>query len=80
MDEYTEQEYANDGFEQGKGVLQAFTQNLNAMSAELGKTNRKFTPDEVDKYKRELNLLSKTFEQMRGISASTKKELAQLFS
>ena len=80
MDEYTEQEYANDSFEQGKGVLQAFTQNLNAMSAELGKTNRKFTPDEVDKYKRELNLLSKTFEQMRGISASAKKELAQLFS
>lgn len=80
MDEYTEQEYANDSFEQGKGVLQAFTQNLNAMSTELGKTNRKFTPDEVDKYKRELNLLSKTFEQMRGISASTKKELAQLFS
>jgi hypothetical protein len=40
MDEYTGQEYAIDGFEQGAGVLQAFTNNLNALGNELGDTNR----------------------------------------
>lgn len=80
MDEYTGQQYAVDGFEQGAGVLQGFTSNLSALTKELGSTNRELTGNEVDKYKRQLDLFGNTLENLQGISADTKKELAQLFS
>ena len=80
MDECTNQEYAIDGFEQGAGVLQAFTNNLDALSNELGETNRQFSANEIDKYKRQLDLFGKTLDNLQGISAETKKELAQLFA
>jgi hypothetical protein len=64
MDEYTGQEYAIDGFEQGAGILQAFTNNLDALSNELGDTNRQFSANEVDKYKRQLDLFGKTLDNL----------------
>ena len=80
MDECDGQDYSNENFKEGQGILQAFTQQLEAMGSELKDTNKEFTPDEIDDYKRKLTLVSNTFESMKGITSQTKKQLAELFS
>lgn len=80
MDECNGQDYSNENFKEGQGILQAFTQQLETMGSELKDTNKEFTPDEIDDYKRKLTLVSNTFESMKGVTSSTKKQLAELFS
>lgn len=80
MDECNGQDYSNENFKEGQGILQAFTQQLEVMGSELKDTNKEFTPDEIDDYKRKLTLVSNTFESMKGVTSQTKKQLAELFS
>ena len=80
MTAYEAQDKNNTEFIEGSQVLEGFVSNLSNMTTGMTKVNRALKPDEIDSYKRQLDLLGKTLSNMKGISADTQKELSQLFA
>ena len=80
MAAYEAQDKMGTEFVEGSQVLEGFISNLSSMTTGMSGINRSLKPDEIDSYKRQLDLLGKTLSNMKGISADTQKELSQLFA
>lgn len=80
MAAYEAQDKMGTEFVEGSQVLEGFISNLLNMTTGMSGVNRALKPDEIDSYKRQLDLLGKTLSNMKGISADTQKELSQLFA
>lgn len=80
MAAYEAQDKMGTEFVEGSQILEGFISNLSSMTTGMSGMNRSLKPDEVDSYKRQLDLLGKTLSNMKGISADTQKELSQLFA